>query len=91
MNVDNLPKGTKLIWEAPEPYEGYSKKLGYKKEGRVYYPCVVTGRKTKNNLLTCHIQTPNSSHWLSGEIEHLRFPTEEELNNLEFPTPKIYK
>lgn len=94
MNVDNLTPGTKLVWDAPEPFEGYAGKYQgmYKKQGRVYYPCVVTNKKSSNPLLTCHIQTAgNTFHWLSGENEWLRLPTEEELNNLTFPNPKHYE
>jgi hypothetical protein len=93
MNVDNLKPGTKLIWDALEPFEGYSllHKNMYQKEGRVYYPCVVTNRKSNNSALKCHVQTAGGTfHWMSGEHEYLRLPTNEELETLEFPNPKNY-
>lgn len=92
MNVDNIKPGTKLVWDAPEPFEGYAEKYTRitKKEGRVYYTCVATNRKSNNNLV--HIQTAgNTFHWMSGEVEHLRLPTEDELNTLEFPDMKNYQ
>lgn len=94
MNVDNLKPGTLLVWDAPEPFEGYAKlKYGLiEKEGRVYYTCITTNRKSSNLLLTAHIQTiGNTFHWMSGEHEYLRLPTEEELKTLKFPKMKNYE
>lgn len=88
MIVDNLPPNTKLIWDAPELYEGYAKKLNYKykKEGRIYYPCITTNNKSKNPYFTCHLQIFNNDfHWLKGDLKYLRFPTQEELDTIEFP------
>lgn len=94
MKLKNIKPGTKLVWNAPEPYQGYARKGLFKKEGRVYYTCIVTNKKSTNSLLTHHLQTiGNTFHWMSenNDYEYLRLPTEEELNTLEFPKMKDYE
>lgn len=94
MILKNIQPGTKLVWDAPEPYGGYWRYGLTKKEGRVYYSCIVTNRKNTNPLLTHHIQTiGNTFHWMSenNDYEYLRLPTEEELTTLEFPKIKNYE
>ena len=83
MNVDHLKPGTKLMWDAPEPYQGYSKDKNY--PGRVVYPIIVTSKTPPNNKLTCHIRSSVSGSFLYGDIEYLRYPTEEELKNFTWP------
>jgi hypothetical protein len=78
MNIKGLKNGTKLIWDAPEPYKGYSKNP--KHPGRVFYPAmVVEENNPKANELGVKIKTLGSTNWMGFDNENLRFPTSEEL------------
>lgn len=83
MNIDNLILGTKLMWDAPEPFDGYAKDVYKRDDHRIIYPYIVTNRKSKNPFLTCHIKSSLfKGHWIRGEVPQLRYPTKEELNTL---------
>lgn len=68
MTIYNLKPGTRLLWDAPSPYE----------EGkRLIYPALVTHRHHTNQwvmVLTGHV-----SHWMGPQSEYLRWPTDAEL------------
>ena len=87
MNVDKLKPGTMLMWDAPEPFDGYAKQCYNRDDHRIIYPCIVTNQTPRNNSLTCHIKTKSGQgNWMCGEQENLRYPTEEELQTLTWTT-----
>ena len=45
MTLKNIKPGTKLVWDAPEPYEGYSRYGLFKKDGKVGYIPVYKTKK----------------------------------------------
>lgn len=75
INLKGLPVGTKLIWDAPEPYPGYGRNP--KKPGRVFYTAIVLEQQPERKRT--RISTGAANNWMSYETEHLRLPTEQEL------------
>jgi hypothetical protein len=87
-SIKDLPAGTKLMWEAPEPFPGYVKEKGIEVEGypnKIVYASVISSKKTSNSSLGRHVITKNSGNWMGNESQFLRMPTEEELKRFEFP------
>ncbi len=85
MNIKDLPAGTKLMWDAPLPFEGYISRTSISKD-RIVYPEIISNRKLKVPELGRHlISVSGKGNWMGFEQEHLRFPTEEELNTLTWP------
>lgn len=78
INLEGLPVGTKLIWDAPEPFEGYAKNS--KHPNRVFYPATVIGQdpKKKHTLIKT---SEHSNNWMGYDSEYLRLPTKEELKD----------
>lgn len=76
MNISELPTGTKLVWDAPEPYEGYT--------GRLYYPVIISQVNDFHKAVL--IKCDKKSTWIMGEVNCIRLPNETELINLKWPT-----
>jgi hypothetical protein len=86
MNISNLKIGTKLMWDAPEPFEGYAMNLFMQGRStnaqRITYPAIVVDRRPINGT---KIKSGNKGNWMGDEEEYLRMPTITELNTLTWP------
>lgn len=91
MIIKDLPIGTKLMWDAPEPYNGYSSYTKTTILGRICYPAIVVNREELIIELGTKIRTGEKSNWMGDENEFLRLPTEEELTTLTWPNINIKK
>jgi hypothetical protein len=79
MNIMNLAAGTRLMWDAPEPYPGY------RAGGRVIYPVTVGDFSPHNPEAFRHVVFNEWSAPYMDESEWLREPTEQELETLKWP------
>jgi hypothetical protein len=80
LDLSKIPAGTALIWDAPEPFKGYSRNI--KHPNRVFYPARVTEQDPKMNrtrVATSSTQYGRYGQWMSYDSEWLRYPTAEEL------------
>lgn len=75
MKIDKLPIGTKLMWDTESTIGG----------GKYIYPAIITMYHIQPHPLKVKIKTKLTSSWMSEECEYLRYPTEEELNSLQWP------
>ena len=89
MVIKGLPIGTKLMWDAPEPYPGYSSFIKTTIPGRVCYPAIIVNREEAVRELGTKVRTGMRSNWMGDENEFLRLPTEEELTTLTWPSINI--
>ena len=79
MNISELPIGTKLIWDAPEPFPGYAKQIKSPVSGRVYYPAeIISKHPTKGTFVKFGIVL----QWMGAEQQYLRLPNESELKRI---------
>jgi len=85
MRIDNLDVGTKLMWDAPLPYEGYNADTLV--PGRIVKTMIISeihpsvpeiGRRVKSTM-------DGNGQWVGKANQYLRLPTEEELNKYEWP------
>lgn len=79
MRIDNLPVGTKLMWDAPPIGEWYNNGQ------RIVYPAIVVDHHKTNEHLGAKIKTGHKSSWMGKENENLRLPTPEELEKEKWP------
>jgi hypothetical protein len=86
MKINDLPIGTKLMWDAPLPFEGYVSSFSRDKS-KILLTAIVSERDTKHPKGT-RINTGQSNNWIGSENEYLRLPTEEELEKYEWPILK---
>lgn len=78
LKLYKLEKGTKLMWDAsPATYPNTNEPI--------IYPATV-GEKHHTNKWAM-IYTGHTRNWI-GEVEHLRYPTDEELKTLQWPEPR---
>lgn len=77
MNLKGLPTGTKLIWDAPEPYKGYAKNP--KHPERVFYPAIIVEEKPKQAKDIVRVGIGSGTHFMGYEQDYLRLPTPEEI------------
>jgi hypothetical protein len=88
MEIKDLPIGTKLMWDAPIPFEGYyNENKDY--PGRIVYPCTLGKRhhlkgEPQDSMRMVHGPKTINKNWMRA-IEYLRYPTEEELLKFEWP------
>ncbi len=94
MTLKNLPSGTKLVWDAPIPFEGYHKE-NPDYPGRIVYP-VTLGEHYhgyyspfKENMRMLYTNN-DKGQWIT-ESNYLREPTSEELLKFTWPTSKLIK
>lgn len=80
MNIENLPIGTKLMWDA-DPIGDW-----YNNGQRITYPALIIDRNKNNGA---KVLTGHKANWMGKENENLRIPTNEELNTLNWPTAQI--
>lgn len=93
MKVKNLPIGTKLVWDAPIPFEGYhNENPNY--PGRIVYPVMVgehhglkSGPQKEMRMMYTR---DNNGQWIT-ESDYLRKPTDDELLKFTWPTSKLIK
>jgi hypothetical protein len=85
MKITNLTPGTKLMWDAPLPFDGY---LGKHAPERLIYPALIIYSAPPNVALKeCRrVKTGHSINWMGPDVDNLREPTKEELNALTWPT-----
>lgn len=84
MKIDKLLIGTKLMWDAPKPYEGY-RAPNTLDDSKILYTAIVSERDKDAHPRGTKIKTIGSSNWMGSENTFLRFPTEEELENYKWP------
>lgn len=83
MKINDLPIGTKLMWDAPNPFENYENPTSLDKT-KILYTVIVAERVT-NHPKGTKIRTLRSDNWMGNENQYLRYPTEIELEKYEWP------
>lgn len=78
MKIKRLNAGTKLVWDAPEPYAGYAEKHYGRIDGRVVHAATILFTDDRG---TC-LMFGDSRHYMSNKQIYLRYPTESELSEL---------
>ena len=81
MKLLGLPVGTKLMWDAPEPFDGYAKSRYNSDDHRVMYPCVIADITPSNPVLGVLVNhNSHKGNWMGrDDVNFLRLPTEQEL------------
>lgn len=85
MNIKDMPVGTRLVWDAPEPFHGYVKQVYGKDSDRIIHPAVIVEQQPERNR--AKVRTSTKSNWMGYEQEWLRMPTDDEIATLNWPSP----
>lgn len=75
--IKNLQIGTKLMWDAsPNSLVDPNK--------RIIYPAIVVQKHWNKQMVL--IKSGNTTNWMGPQSDYLRYPTDEELQTLTWPT-----